>query len=107
MEFIESTDPIIMQLVIVPFVVISLGVVLAVMAKTFVVGPIFTLILTLSYNIWYFSHLYPSTQLTFTMISAWCLIFPLFSMYLSWLAVKHPEQIKYYLSFKFKEKKAK
>lgn len=107
MEFIESTDPIIMQLVIVPFVVISLGVALAVTAKTFIVGPIFTMILTVSYNIWYFSHLYPSTQLTFTMISAWCLIFPLFSLYLSWLAVKRPDQIKDFFSFRLKEKKAK
>lgn len=106
MELIESIDPIIMQLLIVPFVVIGLGVGLAAFTKKFVAGPILTLILTLSYNVWYFSHFYPSTELTFTMISAWCLIFPLFSLYLSWLAVERPGLIKQSAFFKSKQKKA-
>ncbi|WP_394121675.1 hypothetical protein [Planococcus donghaensis] len=94
MKLIESVDPIVMQLVIVPMIVIGIGLLLALLTKRVFVGPVSTMILTLSYNYWYFTSFYPSSELSFTMISSWCIIFPLISLYLSWMVVLQPHVIK-------------
>lgn len=94
MKLIESIDPIVMQLVILPTIVIGIGIVLAILTKRVYIGPITTLLLTLSYNFWYFSSFFPNSELSFTMISSWCIIFPLISLYLSWLVILQPHVIK-------------
>ncbi|ANU28252.1 hypothetical protein [Planococcus versutus] len=94
MRLIESVDPIIMQLVIVPFVVIGIGILIAVVTKKIYMGPITTMILTLSYNYWYFTTFFPDSKLSFTMISSWCIIFPLLSLYLTWLILRQLQTIK-------------
>ena len=97
MKLIESIDPIIMQLVIVPIIVIGIGILLAILTKKVYIGPITTMLLTLSYNHWYFTSFFPNSELSFTMISSWCIIFPLISLYLSWVFVLQPHTIKEFL----------
>lgn len=94
MKLIESIDPIVMQLVILPTMVIGIVIVLANLTKRIYVGPITTMLLTLSYNFWYFSSFFPNSKLSFTMVSSWCIIFPLISLYLSWLFILQPKSIK-------------
>lgn len=94
MKLIESIDPIVMQLVILPTIVIGIGIVLAILTKRVYIGPITTMLLTLSYNFWYFSSFFPNSELSFTMVSSWCIIFPLISLYLSWLVILQPHVIK-------------
>lgn len=96
MKRIESIDPVVMQLVIVPMIVICIGVLLAIFTNRVYIGPITTMFLTLSYNFWYFTSFFPNSELSFTMVSAWCIIFPLISLYLSWMAVLQPHVIKAY-----------
>lgn len=94
MKLIESIDPIVMQLVIVPAIVIGIGVLLAILTKRVYTGPITTMLLTLNYNYWYFTSFFPDSELSFTMVSSWCIIFPLISLYLSWIFVLQPRAIK-------------
>lgn len=94
MKLIEAIDPIIMQLVIVPFFVIGIGIWLALVSKKVYVGPIITMVLTLTYNYWYFTSFFPNSKLSFTMISSWCIIFPLISLYLSWFILMQLQSIK-------------
>ncbi|ANU10800.1 hypothetical protein [Planococcus antarcticus] len=94
MKLIEAIDPIVMQLVIVPAIVIGIGVLLAILTNRVYLGPVTTMFLTLSYNYWYFSSFFPNSELSFTMVSSWCIIFPLISLYLSWMFVLQPHAIK-------------
>lgn len=94
MKVIASIHPIIMQLMIVPFFVIGIGVLFAILSKRVYVGPITTMLLTLTYNYWYFTTFYPDSKLSFTMISSWCIIFPLVSLYLSWLTLMQFQAFK-------------
>lgn len=94
MKLIESVDPIVMQLVIVPMIVIGIGLLLAILTKRVYIGPISTMVLTLSYNYWYFTSFFPYSELSFTMVSSWCIIFPLISLYLSWMVLLQPHVIK-------------
>lgn len=103
MKLIESIDPIVMQLVIVPMIVIGIGVTLALLTKRVYIGPVTTMLLTLSYNYWYFSSFFPDSELSFTMVSSWCIIFPLISLYLSWMLVLQPHAIKEFFLPDFKE----
>ncbi|WP_231169236.1 hypothetical protein [Clostridium botulinum] len=56
MKFIESIDPFLMQLVIVPLIVIGLGVLVAYNIKNILIGPLITLFLNSLYEIWYIKH---------------------------------------------------
>lgn len=94
MKLIESINPIIMQLLIVPVIVIGIGILLSIVTRRVYVGPIATMILTLSYNYWYFTTFFPDSELSFTMVSSWCIIFPLISLYLSWLVSMQLQSIK-------------
>ncbi|AQU79415.1 hypothetical protein AJGP001_09160 [Planococcus faecalis] len=94
MKFIESIDPIIMQLLVVPIVVIGIGILLSIITRRIYIGPIVTMVLTLSYNYWYFTTFFPNSELSFTMVSSWCIIFPLISLYLSWLVSIQIKSIK-------------
>ena len=77
MKFIESIDPFLMQLFIVPTIVIGLGLLVAILAKRIFVAPLITLLLNLLYETWYMKHYYPELELSYT---SWNIIFPVFSL---------------------------
>ncbi|GAA0492916.1 hypothetical protein GCM10008986_19170 [Salinibacillus aidingensis] len=80
MNFIYSLDPFVMQLIIIPFIVIGLGVLLAAVTKKIFIGPLATLILNLLYEVCYSMYFYPDSELIF---SSWNIIFPLLSLVFS------------------------
>ncbi len=84
MEFIESIDPFIMQLFIVPLIVIGLGVLVSAFTKKGVIGPFITLFLNLLYETWYMKHYYPEHEISYT---SWNFIFPAISLVISWAVV--------------------
>ena len=84
MEFIESIDPFLMQLFIVPTIVIGLGLLVAILSKRVFVAPLITLLLNLLYETWYIKHYYPELEISYT---SWNIIFPLFSLVFSWVIV--------------------
>jgi hypothetical protein len=85
MEFIESIDPFIMQLFIIPLIVIGLGVLVSALTRKVVIGPFVTLILNLLYETWYMKHYYPEREISYT---TWNIIFPAISLVIS-LAVAY------------------
>ena len=80
MNFINSIDPFVMQLIIIPIIVIGLGVLLATITKKIWVGPLVTLVLNLLYEVWYSMYYYPDSEL---IITSWNIIFPIISLVLS------------------------
>ncbi|MDL4842399.1 hypothetical protein [Aquibacillus rhizosphaerae] len=80
MSFINSVDPFVMQLIIIPIIVIGLGVLLATITKKIWVGPLVTLVLNLLYEVWYSMYYYPDLEL---IITSWNIIFPIISLVLS------------------------
>jgi hypothetical protein len=84
MNVINSIDPFVMQLIIIPFIVIGLGVLLATITKKVFIGPLVTLILNLLYEVWYSMNYYPNSGLN---ITSWNIIFPLISLVVSALFV--------------------
>ena len=89
MEFIESIDPFLMQLVIVPLVVIGLGLLVSIRTKKVFVAPFITLLLNLLYETWYMKHYYPELEINYT---SWNIIFPVISLVISWVVVSVPKQ---------------
>lgn len=84
MKFIESTDPFIMQLFIVPLFVIGFGLLLSILVKKIIVAPLMTCFLNLLYETWYMKHYYPEHDLSYT---SWNIIFPVISFAISLLVV--------------------
>lgn len=84
MSFIDSIDPFLMQLVLIPIIVIGLGVMLATITKKVFIGPLVTLILNLLYELWYSKYYYPDSEL---IITSWNIIFPLISLVISGIFV--------------------
>ncbi|KMJ93183.1 hypothetical protein CBCST_20430, partial [Clostridium botulinum C str. Stockholm] len=76
MKFIESIDPFLMQLVIVPLIVIGLGVLVAYNIKNILIGPLITLFLNSLYEIWYIKHYCPGSEIS---LSSWNIILPMIS----------------------------
>ncbi|RKL65621.1 hypothetical protein CR203_20090 [Salipaludibacillus neizhouensis] len=81
MEFIESIDPFLMQLFIVPLIVIGLGLLVSILAKKVFVAPLITLLLNLLYETWYMKHYYDELEISYT---SWNIIFPVISLVISW-----------------------
>lgn len=81
MEFIESMDPFLMQLFIVPLIVIGLGLLISILTKKVFVAPLITLLLNLLYETWYMKHNYPEHEISYT---SWNIIFPVISLLISW-----------------------
>lgn len=104
MKLIETIDPFIMQLVIVPLVVIGIGIFAAAASKKIYIGPITTLAVTLAYNSWYFPHMFPGAPIPVAMIFSWCIIFPFFSLVLSWLFVSYAGAFRDFLILVAREK---
>ena len=80
MKFIESIDPFVMQLLIVPLIVIGLGIVISIILKNVFVAPIVTLLMNLGYETWYMKYYYPTHEITYT---SWNLIYPATSFLVS------------------------
>lgn len=89
MEFIDSMDPFLMQLVIIPLIVIGLGGLVAYIIKNVFIGPLATLVLNILYEIWYMKHYYPESEIT---LSSWNIIFPVISLVVSWVVVSIRKQ---------------
>ncbi|RPF55268.1 DUF2651 family protein [Aquisalibacillus elongatus] len=84
MNLIDSIDPFLMQLVILPIIVIGLGVLGAALTKKFWLGPLITLVLNLLYELWYSSYYYPESDTIFT---SWNVILPIISLIISFMVV--------------------
>lgn len=81
MTFIDSIDPFVRQLIIVPFIVIGLGIFIAIISKKLVLGTLTTLLLNMLYEFWYMNQ-YSEMKLT-----VWNIIFPLITLFVSWLVL--------------------
>lgn len=84
MELIQSIDPFLMQLFIVPLIVIGLGVLTSILTKKVFVAPLITLLLNLLFEIWYFKYYFQINEISYT---SWNIIFPIISLVLSWIIV--------------------
>lgn len=91
MSMVNQIDPFLLQLMIVPFIVIGCGVFVSFMIRKIFIGPIITLLLNILYEVWYRKTNYPDDAIMF---SSWNIIFPLISLLLSWVIVKHILQNK-------------
>ncbi|MDU1230494.1 MAG: hypothetical protein E7B13_11515 [Clostridium sp.] len=89
MGFIDSIDPFMMQLFIVPMIVIGLGILVSYTLKNIFIGPLITLFLNILYEIWYIWHYYHKLELTLT---SWNIIFPAISLLISWIVVSIQKQ---------------
>jgi len=89
MEFIESIEPFLMQLIIVPLIVIGLGLLLSILTKKVFVAPLITLLLNLLYETWYMKHYYPEHEISYT---SWNIIFPVISLLISGAVVSALKQ---------------
>ncbi|MYL58109.1 hypothetical protein GLW20_11390 [Virgibacillus halodenitrificans] len=89
MNFINSIDPFLMQLVIVPVVVIGLGVLAAILTKRVFVGPIVTILLYLLYELWSSLYYYPESGISITIFN---IIYPFITFIISGVADKHGEE---------------
>lgn len=74
--------PFFMQLVIVPFFVIGSGVFIAILIKKVLVAPIVTLLLNVSYEVWYSNYYYPHLEMSLT---TWNIVLPVLSFLICWL----------------------
>ena len=89
MKFIESIDPFLMQLIIIPLIVIGLGLLLSILTKKVFVAPLITLLLNLLYETWYMKHYYPEHEISYT---SWNIIFPVISLLISGAVVSALKQ---------------
>ncbi|WP_430786624.1 NUDIX hydrolase [Virgibacillus flavescens] len=77
----DKIDPFVMQLVIVPFLVIFLGVLASVYFRKTFIAPIVTLWLNVIYEIWYSKFFYPDLEISLT---SWNILFPIISLVISY-----------------------
>lgn len=90
MQWLSSLDIFFVQLILFPPFVISIGVLAAILASRIFIGPLITLISSLELNYWYFSMILPEADIPPMMIVSWAILFPLLSLYFSWMAIAHP-----------------
>lgn len=95
MQWLSTLDIFFVQLILFPPFVISLGVAAAILASRIFIGPLITLISSLELNYWYFSTLLPEADIPPMMIASWAILFPLLSLYFSWMAVAPPPKQKH------------
>ncbi|ATP40055.1 hypothetical protein CSE16_08330 [Solibacillus sp. R5-41] len=89
MRYIESIDPFLMQLFIVPLIVIGLGVIASALVKKVFIAPLITLFLNGLYEIWYMKYYYPELEINFT---SWNIISPLISLVVALMVVPFLKQ---------------
>lgn|SRR5690606_12697965 len=87
MQWLSTLDIFFVQLILFPPFVILLGVASALLSSRIFIGPIVTLISALELNYWYFSTILPEADIPPMMIASWAILFPLLSLYFSWLAL--------------------
>ncbi|MGE7887636.1 hypothetical protein ACQKN7_09670 [Bacillus cereus] len=88
MDFLNKIDPFVRQLFLVPVFVIGLGVYVSYVTKRIWVAPVLTLLLNTLYNTWYALSNYPVSYVNWSMITAWCVTFPVISFLISYILVK-------------------
>ncbi|MGH4121793.1 MAG: hypothetical protein ACREV6_02450 [Clostridium sp.] len=79
---IQSIDPFLMQLVIIPFITIGCGVLSSIFLKKVWISPIVTFIINALDEIYYFKHYYSEIRLT-----SWSIIFPIISLVISLIII--------------------
>ena len=79
---IQSIDPFLMQLVIIPFITIGCGVLSSIFLNKVWVAPVVTFIITALYEIYYFKHYYSEIRLT-----SWSIIYPIVSLFISLIII--------------------
>lgn len=96
MQWLSTLDVLFVQLILIPPVVIATGVCFAKLTGRIFIGPLITLISALEINYWYFSTVLPEAFIPPVMIASWAILFPLLSLYFSWIAVSeaHERTIK-------------
>ncbi|RAZ70270.1 hypothetical protein [Planococcus maitriensis] len=87
MQWLSTLDIFFVQLILFPPFVILLGVASALLSSRIFIGPVVTLISALELNYWYFSTILPEADIPPMMIASWAILFPLLSLYFSWLAL--------------------
>ncbi|BAB07753.1 hypothetical protein P4637_08510 [Halalkalibacterium halodurans] len=80
MKILTFIDPYLLQLYIVPFVVISVGVLAAIVTKKVRIAPVVTLVLNALYEFTKHQLFYSESPFQFT---SWNLIFPTFSLFIT------------------------
>ncbi|HLT55484.1 MAG TPA: hypothetical protein VK057_05200 [Bacillota bacterium] len=90
MDFINSLDPFLFQLVILPVVVIGVGTAVSLVTGKIFVGPLVTLLLNLAFETWYFTSYDFDVGLYY---SPWNLILPAISLVFCWIVVSVRKQI--------------
>lgn len=90
MDFINSLDPFLFQLVLLPAAVIGLGIIAALITGKILVGPLVTLLLNLAFETWYFTSYDFDAGLYY---SPWNLILPAISLVFCWIVVSVRKQI--------------
>lgn len=92
MHWLSTLDIFFVQLFLFPPLVILLGVVSALLSSRVYIGPLVTLISALELNYWYFSIILPEADIPQMMVASWAILFPLLSLYFSWMAVALAEK---------------
>lgn len=90
MEFTNSIDPFLFQLVLLPIVVIGIGIAASLITGKIFIGPLVTLLLNLAYETWYFSSYGFGGGIYY---SPWNLILPTVSLVFCWIVVSVRKQI--------------
>ena len=83
----QYIDPFLWQLVIVPFLTIGGGVVVAMIMKRVWVGPAVTFLLNAIIELTYFAVYYDHSPFDVSHLSSWNVIFPLISLLFSFIFV--------------------
>ncbi|WP_139891482.1 hypothetical protein [Bacillus sp. D386] len=86
MSFLDTMDPFLLQLVIVPTIVIGLGVLVSAITNKIFIGPLVTLIANLIFEVWHSKYYYQYPDISF---SKWNIIFPSISLFLSAIIVAY------------------
>ncbi|GGA66275.1 DUF2651 family protein [Ornithinibacillus halotolerans] len=82
MELLESINPFVMQLFLVPVIVIGLGVLVSVLTKKVYLAPLITLLFNLIIEL-----LYHGRQTEGFILSSWNIVFPIFSFVVAWVII--------------------
>lgn len=90
MQWLNTFDSAIVQLIIIPTVIIAFAVFFAKITGRIFIGPLLTLIFSLEINYWYFSMSFPGSDVSAMLVATWAILFPLLSLYFSWIAVAKP-----------------
>ncbi|MFP3321817.1 hypothetical protein R0K05_01865 [Planococcus sp. SIMBA_160] len=92
MHWLSTLDIFFVQLILFPPLVISVGVAAAILSSRVYIGPLVTLVTALELNYWYFSIILPEADVPRMMIASWAILFPLLSLYFSWVAIALAEK---------------